>query len=258
MAKAAKTTVNTASLVLAKMLGVVVENATDKEIAALLTSAGLTVAGGKVVKADKGGKGKKAKAPTVAEIVAAVKDEEELDISGVDEDTLRQAVVKAKLSTAKKAKALDEDELRELLNEKLGGESDEDEDEEDEDEDSDDEDEDEDDSDDEDEDEDEDEDDEDDDSDDEDEDEDDEDEDDEDEDEDEDDELDLDSLDEDELRALVLKEKLATAKKAKKMDEDELRELLEEHFGGDDEDEDEDEDEDDEDFDDEDEDEDDE
>ncbi|MEG0374411.1 MAG: hypothetical protein RR672_02155, partial [Raoultibacter sp.] len=126
MAKAAKTTVNTASLVLAKMLGVVVENATDKEIAALLTSAGLTVAGGKVVKADKGGKaakGKKAKAPTVAEIVAAVKDEEELDISGVDEDTLREAVVKAKLSTAKKAKALDEDELRELLNEKLGGES---------------------------------------------------------------------------------------------------------------------------------------
>ena len=257
MAKA-KATANTAAIVLAKMLGVVVENASAADIAAILKEAGLTVVGGKVVKAEKGGKaakGKKAKAPTVAEIVAAVKDEEELDISGVSEDDLRAAVVKAKLSTAKKAKALDEDDLRELLNDNLGGESDEDDEEEE------DEDEDEDDSDDEDEDEDDDSDDEDEDEDDEDDedgDDEDEDEDDEDEDEDEDD-LDLDSLDKKELLALVLEHKLAPAKKAKKMDEDELRELCEAHFGGeDDEDEDEDEDEDDEDFDDEDEDEDDE
>ena len=204
MAKA-KATANTAATVLAKMLGVVVENASAADIAAILKEAGLTVVGGKVVKAEKGGKaakGKKAKAPTVAEIVAAAKDEEELDISGVSEDDLRAAVVKAKLSTAKKAKALDEDDLRELLNEAMGVESEDDEDEDDE------------------------------------------------------DELDLDSLDKKELLALVLEHKLAPAKKAKKMDEDELRELCEEHFGGED-DEDE-EDEDDEDFDDSDEDEDDE
>ncbi len=249
-----KAKANVATQLLAQILGVVVDASSEKEVAALLKEAGLTVAGGKVVKADKGGKGakgKKAKAPTAAQIVAAVKDEEELDISGVDEDTLREAVIKAKLSTKKKAGALDEDALRDLLNEAMGVESEDDEDEEDEDEDEDDSD-DEDEDDDSDEDEDDEDDEDEDDSDDEDEDEDDEDEDDED-----DDSVDLDNLDKDELLALVLKEKLTTAKKAKKMDEDDLRELLEDHFGGDDED-DEDEDEDDEDFDDEDEDEDDE
>lgn len=242
MAKATKA--NSATLVMAKLLGVFVEHASDKEIAALLTEAGLTVAGGKVSakaeKAAKGGKGKKAKVATVEQIVAAVKAEEEIDLAGVSEDDLRAAVVKAKLSTAKKAKALDSEELTELLNDAMGVESDEDEDE-DEDEDSDDEeDEDEDDADDEDGDDDEEEDE-------------DEDEDDEDEDEDE-DEVDLDNLDEEELLALVLEHKLAPAKKAKKMDEDELRELCEAHFGGDDEEEEEDEDEDDEDEEDEDED----
>ena len=235
MAKATKA--NSATIVMAKLLGVFVEHASDKEIAALLTEAGLTIAGGKVSakaeKAAKGGKGKKAKVATVEQIVAAVKEEEEIDLTGVSEDDLRAAVVKAKLSTAKKAKALDADELLELLNEAMGVES-EDEDEEEEEDDE--------------------------------EEEEDEEEDEEDEDEDEDDEegVDLDNLDEEELLALVLEHKLAPAKKAKKMDEDELRELCEAHFGGDDEeeedeeDEDEDEEDEDEDFDDEDEDEDDE
>ncbi|ARW58963.1 hypothetical protein HOS33_gp323 [Erwinia phage vB_EamM_Y3] len=252
---------NAATLVLASIFGVVVENASNEEIQKLLADAGLTVSGGKVVKgkaakAEKPaakGKGKKAKAPTVAEIVAAVKEEEELDISAVSEDDLRAAVVKAKLAAAKKAKALDEDDLRELLNEAMGVESEDDEDDEEED---DEEEEDEDDSDDEDEDDSDEEDDEDDEEEDEDDEEEEEDEDDEDEDEDE-DELDLDSLDEDELLALVIEHKLAPKAKAKKMDEDELRELCEGHFGGDDEEE-EDEDDEDEDFDDEDEDEDDE
>lgn len=252
MAKA-KATANTAAIVLAKMLGVVIENADAKEIAAILKEAGLTVSGGKVVKAEKGGKGgKKAKVATVAQIVKAVKDEEAIDLTGVSEDDLREAVVKAKLAKANKAKGLEEEDLIEMLNEAMGAESDEDEEEDEE------EDEDEDDSDDEEEDEDgDDEDDEDDDSDDEDEDEDDEDEDGDDEDEDDEDGVDLDNLDKKELLALVLEHKLATKAKAKKMDEDELRELCEAHFGGED-DEDEDEDEDDEDFDDEDEDEDDE
>lgn len=146
----AKAKANTATIVLAKILGVFVENASDKEIAAALAEAGLTVSGGKVVKADKaakGGKGKKAKVATVEQIVAAVKEEEAIDLTGVSEDDLRAAVVKAKLSAAKKAKALDEEALLELLNEAMGVESDEDEeeDEDDEDEDFDDEDEDEDD-----------------------------------------------------------------------------------------------------------------
>lgn len=266
MAKA-KATANTAAIVLAKMLGVVIENADAKEIAAILKEAGLTVSGGKVVKAEKGGKGgKKAKVATVAQIVKAVKDEEAIDLTGVSEDDLREAVVKAKLAKANKAKGLEEEDLIEMLNEAMGAESDEDEeedeeedededdsDDEEEDEDGDDEDDEDDDSDDEDEDED----DEDEDGDDEDEDEDDEDDEDEDEDEDDEDGVDLDNLDKKELLALVLEHKLATKAKAKKMDEDELRELCEAHFGGED-DEDEDEDEDDEDFDDEDEDEDDE
>lgn len=258
MAKA-KATANTAAIVLAKMLGVVIENADAKEIAAILKEAGLTVSGGKVVKAEKGGKGgKKAKVATVAQIVKAVKDEEAIDLTGVSEDDLREAVVKAKLAKANKAKGLEEEDLIEMLNEAMGAESEEDEDEDEDEDDSDDE-EDED-GDDEDEEEDDDSDDEDEDEDDEDDgDDEDEDDEDEDEDEDEDDEdgVDLDNLDKKELLALVLEHKLATKAKAKKMDEDELRELCEAHFGGED-DEDEDEDEDDEDFDDEDEDEDDE
>lgn len=223
MAKAPKKTANVAQTTLAKIAGLLVEEAaSNEEVAAVLEAAGLTVAAKGKGKADKkakpepkAAKGKKKKI-TAAQIVEAIEEGESLDLDGVDEEVLREAVIAAKLATKKKAGSLDEEELLELLNEELGGEDDEDGDDEDE-EDEDDSDSDDEDGDDEDEEDDED----------------DEDEDEDDEDEEDDESPDLDEMDEDELRELAVSEKVFTKAQAKKKDEDELREALEEHFGGD-------------------------
>ena len=124
MAKAKKTS-NVAMEVLAKMAGILVEASADSEVAELLAEAGLTVAakgkGGKAAKAEPKAKaGKKKAKVTAAQIVEAIEEEEAIDISDADEDTLREAAVKSKAATKKKAGSMDEDELRELLNEAMG------------------------------------------------------------------------------------------------------------------------------------------
>ena len=182
---AKKTAATTATALLTAILTSAVETMGEAEVQAVIES--LTAgksgkkSGGKAdKKADKKGGKKKM---TAEDVLAAIEEGEEVDLSSLSEDVLREVCISLKLTTKGKAKGLDQDDLVELLEEHLEEESDEDEDEDE-------------------------------------------------------DGVSLDDLDEDGLRDLAIAEKLVTKAKAKRLDEDELRALLEEHFSDEDEDED--------------------
>ena len=119
---AKKTAATTATALLTAILTSAVETMGEAEVQAVIES--LTAgksdkkSGGKADK--KGGK----KKMTAEDVLAAIEEGEEVDLSSLSEDVLREVCISLKLTTKGKAKGLDQDDLVELLEEHLEDESD--------------------------------------------------------------------------------------------------------------------------------------